>query len=113
MTWARWLEDGIDNRRVAWTELPWANVSTVFLGLDHNFSDHGEPLLFESMAFWQGEGGYEEVRYATWMEAEAGHRAMVQETSRARSVLDWLKRVAQNTWREMLGDIGKVFKPED
>lgn len=39
--------------RVAFTELAeGCEVSTVFLGLDHRFSDEGPPLVFESMAFW-------------------------------------------------------------
>lgn len=39
-------------QRVAETTLPnhyW--VSTVFLGLDHNFYDDGPPILFETMTF--------------------------------------------------------------
>lgn len=46
LKWAKWLETA--DRRVALTELPGCTVSTVFLGLDHNWFD-GRPILFESM----------------------------------------------------------------
>ena len=73
MTWARWYETA--DRTVAKTELPDGWVATVFLGLDHGWSDR-PPILFETMAF--RNGGVEDVnRYATWDEAEAGHAAMV------------------------------------
>lgn len=52
-------------------------VSTVFLGLDHNFSGHGPPLLFETMCFGGVCDGAQQ-RYATWHEAEQGHEAIVQ-----------------------------------
>lgn len=48
-------------------------VSTVFLGLDHQFDDDGPPLLFETMIFGGKHDGYQE-RYSTWEEAEAGHK---------------------------------------
>lgn len=39
--------------RVAFTEIAeGCEVSTVFIGLDHRFSDTGPPLVFETMAFW-------------------------------------------------------------
>ena len=46
-------------------------VSTVFLGLNHNF-DGGKPLLFETLA---DVGGNDDVvdRYETWKQAERGH----------------------------------------
>lgn len=71
-TWARWFE-GAD-RHVAKTEIGNSKVSTVFLGLDHNFCD-GKPLLFETMTFPDCEI---QERYSTWDEAEAGHNRIVQ-----------------------------------
>lgn len=58
MEWARWMEVG-DNRRVDYTVISDdVYVSTVFLGLDHNFSfdSHAEhfPILFETMIFRVG-----------------------------------------------------------
>lgn len=72
--WGEWFETA--DRKVARTVLPNdVEVSTVFLGLDHNFSG-GVPILFETMIFGGEHDGYQE-RYATWEEAEAGHKQAV------------------------------------
>ncbi len=81
MAWARALES---ERRVASDELPngrW--VSTVWIGLDHRFSDDGPPLIFETMVFpAKGEmGELDADRYSTEAEARAGHAAMVEKWS--------------------------------
>lgn len=54
-----------------------SEVSTVFLTIDHNFSNDGPPILFETMVF--GNEAFEGLqrRYTTWGEAEAGHEAVV------------------------------------
>lgn len=79
MTWATYLEKA--NRHVAETEVtPGVRVSTVFLGLDHNFFGEGPPILFETMTFSDyGETGTGFGRYATWAEAELGHMEAVEE----------------------------------
>lgn len=54
-------------------------VSTVWLGLDHNYEKTGEPLIFETMVF-PSSNEYAEtecVRYATEEEAIKGHKEMV------------------------------------
>jgi hypothetical protein len=85
LEWAKWFEG--NERRVAYTDLGnAAYVSTVFLGLNHSFTDDGPPLIFESMSF---EGDQE--RYSTWEEAEAGHKRMVR---RVRRALAWLANPA-------------------
>src|SRR5216684_6969799 len=76
MTWVRWVE-GAD-RRVAITHLPgevW--VSTVFLGLDHNFGLKGDALVFETMIFGGEHDGYQ-TRSATWNAALEHHRVAVK-----------------------------------
>jgi hypothetical protein len=82
--WARWMEDA--DRHVKLSIQGDVRVSTVFLGLDHNFSDHGPPLLFETMAF-VGHDDVGQERYATWAEAEAGHARRVAEVFKATPVL--------------------------
>jgi hypothetical protein len=64
-------------RRVGRDEFGDVCVSTVFLSFDHNYFDEGPPLLFETMVFG---GEYAESRewYATWEEAEQGHREWVE-----------------------------------
>jgi len=49
-------------------------VSTVWLGLDHQWGD-GPPLIFETMVFGGSIEG-EMERYSTEAEALAGHAAM-------------------------------------
>jgi hypothetical protein len=69
--WAMWFEN-MERRRVAQDTIDNNWVSTVFLGLDHNFRPSGDPILFETMVFTDGESGSMD-RYRTWAEAAAGH----------------------------------------
>ena len=79
MTWAQAFETrkgSVDPWRVASTTiLDSVHVSTVFLGLDHQYGD-GPPLLFETMIFGGDLDGWQD-RYSTWEEAEAGHAKAV------------------------------------
>ena len=77
MRWGRWLEKA--ERHVAQTQIGDVWVSTVFLGLDHNFGFEGPPVLFETMAFLDGESAdnLPFSRYCTWEEAEAVQAAAV------------------------------------
>lgn len=49
--WAKWFEKDVKRRIVRRTPVEDYVVSTVFLGLDHNFSDSGPPVLWETMVF--------------------------------------------------------------
>ncbi|MCG8460126.1 MAG: hypothetical protein MI919_27910, partial [Holophagales bacterium] len=53
-----------------------SDVSTVFLGLDHNWGD-GPPLIYETLVMG-GPLSDEMDRYSTWAEAEAGHAKMLE-----------------------------------
>jgi len=78
LKWGMWLETA--DRCVALTDFPGVRISTVFLGLDHNFSISGPPILFETMIFTARDDDplYGEMdRYSTWEEAEAGHIRMI------------------------------------
>lgn len=92
LTWADWFEKA-DNRRIAYTVIDEdlrVSVSTIFLGLDHSFSQcREEPVLFETMSFvpaekiilgrlWERESD-EERRYCTYAQAERGHAEVVAE----------------------------------
>jgi len=61
-------------RHVAVDEIGDAQISTVFLVLDHNHGGHGNglPILFETMIFGGPHDQYQ-TRYHTWDEALAGH----------------------------------------
>jgi hypothetical protein len=74
MKWATWYETA--NRHVANTQIGGIWVSTVFLGVDHNFGA-GLPILFETMVF-RGGSGNECVRCESWDEAEKQHADMVE-----------------------------------
>lgn len=82
LEWARWFEGAF--RRVAFTDLGevLGQVSTVFLGLDHNFNPMRDPLsyrpvLWETMVFGGLHDG-EMCRYDSLEAAQRGHEAMVQ-----------------------------------
>jgi hypothetical protein len=62
-------------RRVGKTTVGDAEVSTVFLGINHEFMG-GPPLWFETMVFG-GDYDADQWRYTTWAEAEAGHARVV------------------------------------
>lgn len=92
LVWGRMFED-MTQRRVAedvieQPEHDPVRVSTIFLGIDHNFLDTGPPLLFESMVFG-GPLHHEQYRYSTWDEAEAGHRLLTQEAVIEGKVSAW------------------------
>lgn len=63
------------SRLVAKDEQDGIEVSTVFLGMNHQFGN-GPPLIFETMIFG-GEHSDDQWRYATEAEALEGHKAVV------------------------------------
>ncbi len=84
--WSKFRKDFENNCRVGDSHLRGGvHVSTVFLGLDHNYGDNYgdrsapgyQPILFETMIFGGVHNDYQ-TRYATWMEAEVGHDKAVQ-----------------------------------
>jgi hypothetical protein len=80
LTWGKWLENArkTGERIVGYWEHEDILVSTVFLGIDHNFTDEGPPILFETMILG-GPDNQSMWRYATWEEAEAGHMKVCNE----------------------------------
>ena len=75
MEWSRLMMDH-EYKRVALDKVGDADVSTVWLGLDHNFSGTGPPLIFETMIFG-GPHHDEQWRWSTLDEAIAGHASVV------------------------------------
>jgi hypothetical protein len=84
MWWAWWFETA--DRQVADSMQGDVRVSTVFLGIDSSLFGHGPPMLFETMVFINGSGGDCE-RYATWDEAEAGHKRWVKQVFKPTPIL--------------------------
>jgi hypothetical protein len=108
LEWARWCETP-SNGRVAETYLPWGvRVSTMFMGTDMGMSflqADLPPILFESMAFWHGQGE-EQERCSTWLQAEAMHQAMIREVSRPRAVLNRIRNALRGWWEDARRDWG-------
>ena len=74
LTWATWFETA--DRQIAQTVIDEDTVvSTVFLGMDHNWAG-GPPVLWETLVFGGALDGTMD-RYQSREEAEAGHREMV------------------------------------
>lgn len=81
--WGAWVQKDPGRRILERTTVGHHDVSTVFLGIDHNFGVHGAPILWETMVFDKGTcresdrfgdlGG----RYETQEQAQAGHDAAV------------------------------------
>lgn len=72
MVWGIWMETAA-NRKIALDTIGEVKISTVFLGLDHNYSGIGEPILFETMIFGGPHDQYQD-RYTTKEEALIGHQ---------------------------------------
>lgn len=85
MTMAQWAESFRDpaQKRVAHDTVGDAEVSTVWLGLNHAWDD-GPPLIFETMVFG-GEHSDWQDRYSTEAEALAGHQRVVAALKRGES----------------------------
>jgi len=75
LEWARDFENP-SVKKVAYDEVGDVGISTVWLGLNHQFGD-GPPLIFETMVF-NGPLDQEQERYSTEAEALAGHTRMVE-----------------------------------
>ena len=74
--WGRWFEAADDERIISKTIVNEARVSTVFLGIDHNFSTGGEPILWETMIFGGQHDGWQE-RYISREKAVERHLEIV------------------------------------
>ena len=70
-------ETGVDPWRIDETVIGEVEISTVFLGLDHNFLRRGPPILFETMILG-GRLDHSRNRCATWGEAQAMHAEAVR-----------------------------------
>ena len=71
LEWGRWLETSKD-RIIDLTEIDGIRISTVFIGIDHNWRDSGPPILFETMIFGGEHNEYQD-RCATYDEAKVMH----------------------------------------
>lgn len=76
--WAQWFEENNAKRIVQQDPIDDLWISTVFMGIDHGFTNGGMPILFETMVFDKNHDEIDMVRYATWDEALQGHKDTVR-----------------------------------
>lgn len=81
IAWAMWFETA--DRRVALDDVRGIRVSTVFLGIDHNYGYSDRPVLFETMCSTEIDWLDMQLRYATWEEAETGHKLVIEQLKSA------------------------------
>jgi hypothetical protein len=99
--WGTWMES--KDRIVARTDVEGLlQVSTVFLGLDHNFYGKGPPILFETMIFGDGVDGYQ-TRCSTWEQAEQMH---AEGLAHAKEVVARAQRATQQLTDSIKGQPG-------
>jgi len=87
-TWSNWFEKNFNARQVALSTVDFYEISTVFLGLDHNYFG-GRPLMFETMIFIPMDDIYCK-RHSTYEEAELGHE----------EAKEWLSKYIANGCKE-------------
>ena len=78
--WANWMSN-CENIIVKQEEIDGFKISTVFLGLDHNWYSSDRPLLFETMIFHSNFKSTDEEykeRCSTWDEALIQHAQTVE-----------------------------------
>jgi hypothetical protein len=104
LAWARWFEAASrDRTRIVAQDLDESDpkktikVSTVFLGLDHNFMGDGTPVLWETLVMGGLLDG-EMDRYTSRAAALEGHQAMC-------------RRVLQTIHKQSDGNPGENHNP--
>jgi hypothetical protein len=93
-----YVEGTADDQRVG--------VSTVFLGLDHNFTATGPPVLWESLVFGTALNG-QQRRYTSKAAAIRGHQDLVARVSEA-----WQREAAIPVRRRARPARARTMHPE-
>ncbi len=105
--WDEWFRTA--DRRVAETWIDDVRISTVFLGVDHNFFPGHDPALFETMVF-ADEEDFRMERYFIWEEAEAGHAEMV---ALIRSEMEQAQSQAAAAWKVVMERLSTEAPPPE
>jgi len=85
--WARWGGANPAAYAIGKNDVDDAHVSTVFLGVDHQLTPGGLPLLYETMIF-DGQWDNYQWRWSTRADAAAGHARIVAALREGRSPED-------------------------
>jgi hypothetical protein len=104
LEWAHWFENPT-NRQIENTITEDVTISTVFLGINHDFSftdlAKKRPILFETMVFG-GTHDQFQWRYSTLGEAKQGHYELVTAVQENRQPhMQWGQEGFWNLFREM------------
>ena len=87
LRWAEWFDNLRHQRVLAIDKLPnGVTVSTVFLSVNHRFTGHGPPVLWETMIFG-GDHDREMWRYDSREKARAGHAEAVRIASQEKPII--------------------------
>jgi len=82
LKWAIWFESS--DRTVRQDQVGNYSISTIFLSVDHNWHDEGDPILWETMTFFGGSRitlaseAIQQRRYSTYEAALAGHEKILE-----------------------------------
>lgn len=104
--WGRWIEGADERRLIARTVAGSHLVSTVFLGLDHDYTGMGPPILWETAIISGPHKGYLQ-RYSTRYAAIRGHQYVVNRltagdfrpyTDEGVEVIRLAKKLAAERW---------------
>jgi hypothetical protein len=83
-------------------------ISTVFLGIDHNFMREGPPVLWETMVFGVGYRDIALLRCSGAREqAEAMHQRMVKHVRRHLRHSDWIHHPRRKRRRHLARQLGR------
>ena len=77
LEWAEMFET--QDKRVADDMVGKVRISTIFLGINHNFGISGKPILFETMGFDESGDTLFCDRYTDWDSAVLGHQNKIKE----------------------------------
>ena len=98
MEWGRWLDHHRMEIVLKRSHVGDVEVSTVFLGIDHNFDEVGPPILWETMVFG-GEFDEDQARHTSKENALKGHERyvkLIKEKFEKENVRKKLKEMYQN-----------------
>lgn len=78
ITFEEWSATYRAGRSLQVTTVGAFKVSTIWLGINHNFTRDGPPIIFETMIH-DGKEWDQQWRYETLEQAEAGHASIVMQ----------------------------------
>lgn len=93
MKWLEWFEDANESGslRIAEDSVGDYRVSTIFLGINHQFKYGDRPILYETIVFDKEGNDVLQHRYSTREEALTGHQELIEVCIKTRDIIDTCK----------------------